>query len=114
MSATTSGLVIISSECTNCARLLEILKRIPKHGLVIVEYSTLTPMQRVGLNTVPTLIQNDGKRIIGTAVFEYMHAKYYQVMNIDGFDGLDSNELLFSNVGDPVGQADQDTSYAFL
>ena len=110
----TSGLVIISSECTNCARLLETLKRIPKHGLVIVDYSTLTPMQRVGLTAVPTLIQNNGKRIVGTEVFEYVNAKYYQVMSIDGFDGLDSNELSFSSVGDPVGQADQDTSYAFL
>jgi len=108
------GLVVVSSECTNCARLLETLKRIKNHGLLVVDYSSLTPMQRVGLTAVPTLIQNDGKRIVGTAVFEYINAKYYQVMTIDGFDGLDSDELLFSSVGDPVGQADQGSSYAFL
>jgi glutaredoxin-related protein len=108
------GLVVVSSECTNCARLLETLKRIKNHGLIVVDYSSLTPMQRVGLTAVPTLIQNDGKRIVGTAVFEYINAKYYQVMTIDGFDGLDSDELSFSSVGDPVGQADQGSSYAFL
>ncbi|AGE56196.1 hypothetical protein PBCVNEJV1_146L [Paramecium bursaria Chlorella virus NE-JV-1] len=109
-----TGLVVISQECTNCMRLLETLKRIPKHGLLIVEYSSLTPMQRVGLTAVPTLIQNDGKRIVGTAVFEYINSKYYQSMTIEGANVFDSDELAFSNVGDPVGQADQDSSYAFL
>jgi hypothetical protein len=110
----TSGLVVVSSECTNCARLLETLKRIPNHGLVVVDYSTLTPMQRVGLTAVPTLIQNNGKRVVGTAVFEYINEKYYQVMSIEGADVFDSNELAFSNVGDVVGQADEGSSYAFL
>ena len=109
------GLVIISSECTNCARLLETLKRIPNHGLVVVDYSTLTPMQRVGIDAVPTLIKNDGKRIIGTTVFEYINETYYQRMEISGYDGLDSEEgLLFSSVENPIGGDNHDNSYAFL
>ncbi|AGE50473.1 hypothetical protein PBCVCVM1_383R [Paramecium bursaria Chlorella virus CVM-1] len=109
-----SGLVVISSECTNCSRLLETLKRIPNHGLVVVDYSTLTPMQRVGLTAVPTLIQNNGKRIVGTEVFEFVNAKYYQTMEINGADVYGSDDLAFSSIGDPVGQADVGSSYAFL
>jgi glutaredoxin-related protein len=110
----TSGLVVISTECTNCARLLDTLKRIPDHGLVIVDYSTLTPMQRVGLTAVPTLIKNDGKRVVGTDVFEYINATYYQRMEISGFDGLDSEDLMFSSISDPIGGQNHDHSYAFL
>jgi hypothetical protein len=82
--------------------------------LVVVDYSTLTPMQRVGINAVPTLIKNDGKRVVGTAVFEYINEVYYQRMEISGYDGLDSDGLLFSSVEDPIGGANHDESYAFL
>jgi hypothetical protein len=107
-----SGLVIISKECPNCIRLLDVLKRIPDHGLIVVEYHGLTPMQRVGLTAVPTLIQNNGKRVVGTAVFEYINEKYYQRMIVDGFEF--NNELLFSNIGDPAGFGESDTGYATL
>lgn len=109
-----SGLVVISKECTNCLKLIETLKRIPDHGLIIVEYNALTPMQRVGITAVPTLIQNNGKRIVGTSVFEYVNEKFYQRMTIDGFDGFDGAELAFSNVGDSIGFGEQSTGYAFL
>ncbi|AGE49309.1 hypothetical protein ATCVBr0604L_873L [Acanthocystis turfacea Chlorella virus Br0604L] len=108
-----SGLVIISKECPNCIRLLDVLKRIPNHGLIVVEYHSLTPMQRVGLTAVPTLIQNNGSRVVGTAVFEYINEKFYQQMIVDGFE-VDNNELLFSNIGDPAGIGEWDTGYAAL
>ena len=107
-----SGLVIISKECPNCIRLLDVLKRIPDHGLLVVEYHSLTPMQRVGLTAVPTLIQNNGSRIVGTPVFEYINEKFYQQMIVDGFEF--NNELLFSNVSDPSGAGEWDTGYATL
>jgi hypothetical protein len=69
-------------------------------------------MQRVGLTAVPTLIQNSGKRVVGTAVFEYINEKFYQQMTVDGFEF--NNELLFSNVGDPAGTGEWDTGYATL
>jgi len=106
------GLVVVSSECTNCARLLETLKRIKNHGLIVVDYSSLTPMQRVGLTAVPTLIQNDGKRIVGTAVFEYINAKYYQVMTIDSAD-LDSDSLSFASLNGNDSEYDH-SQFAFL
>ena len=108
-----SGLVIISKECPNCIRLLDVLKRIPNHGFLVVEYNSLTPMQRVGLTAVPTLIQNSGARVMGTAVFEYINEKFYQQMIVDGFESND-NELLFSNVEDPAAMGEYGNDYATL
>lgn len=109
-----AGLLIISKECTNCLKLVETLQRIKGHNIIIVEYNSLTPMQRVGITAVPTLIENSGKRIVGTAVFEFVNEKFYQKMQIDGFDGFDTDELGFSNVDDPVGLGHIATSYASL
>lgn len=110
-----TGLLIISSQCTNCLKILETLKRIPDHGLLIVEYTSLTPMQKVGIEAVPTLIKNNGQRIVGTTVSEFIDENFYNRMIIDGFDGFETNgELGFSNVDDPIGFGEQATDYALL
>jgi len=109
------GLLIISTECPNCKRVLETLSKIKNHGLVIVDYSVLTPMQRVGIDAVPTLVLNSGKRLVGTDVFKYINETLYSQMEIDGFAGFDnSDDLAFSSVGDSVGYCDFTHSYAEL
>lgn len=114
MSNNTQGLLIISTECPNCKRVLETLSKIKNHGLVVVDYSALTPMQRVGIDAVPTLVLNSGKRLVGTDVFKWVNETLYSKMEIDGFAGFDNDELAFSSVGDSVGYCDSTTSYAEL
>ena len=54
------GLVVVSSECTNCRRFMEILGKIKNHGIVVADYSSLTPTQKLQVQAVPTLILNSG------------------------------------------------------
>ncbi|ABT14672.1 hypothetical protein NY2A_B273L [Paramecium bursaria Chlorella virus NY2A] len=110
-----TGIVIISSECTNCKRFLDALRSIKNHGIQPVDYSVLTPMQRVGINAVPTLILEGGKRLVGTDCFKWLHDKSANV-EPDGFDGFDScaDGLTFSSVNDDVGYSSHGYQYAPL
>ncbi|AGE53819.1 hypothetical protein PBCVIL3A_222L [Paramecium bursaria Chlorella virus IL3A] len=110
-----TAIVIISSECTNCKRFLDALSAVKNHGVQPVDYSVLTPMQRVGINAVPTLILNGGKRLVGTDCFKWLHEKYGNV-EPDGFEGFDSctDGLTFSSVNDPMGYSSQGSYYASL
>ena len=109
------GIVIVSSECTNCKRFLDALKAVKDHGIQPVDYSILTPIQRVGITAVPTLILQGGKRLVGTDCFKWLNDKYSNV-EPDGFDGFDScsDGLTFSSVNDSIGYSQYDSGYASL
>ena len=101
---TSQGVLVVSSECVNCRRFLDSLSKVKNHGISAVEYSALTPTQKIGIEAVPTLILNNGKRLVGTDVFKWLSETHASKMEVQGFVGFDaSNELAFSDVGDSVG-----------
>jgi hypothetical protein len=109
------GVLVVSSQCTNCRRLLDSLSTIKNHGISVVEYSALTPTQKVGIEAVPTLVLNNGKRLVGTDVFKWLAETHSSNMEIQGFSGFDNaNELVFSDFGDSVGYCKFSTGYAEL
>ena len=107
------GLVVVSSECTNCQRFVEILNRVKNHGIVIVDYSTLTPTQRLQVQAVPTLILNSGKRLVGTDVFTWVSETHYASLEPSAYD-TEGDDLTFSSVNDPVGYCESSSWYAPL
>jgi hypothetical protein len=88
---------------------------VKNHGISVVEYSILTPVQKNGIGAVPTLILNNGKRLVGTDVFKWLSETHASSMEIQGFAGFDNtNELAFSDFGDSVGYCKFSTGYAEL
>ena len=106
------GLVVVSSECTNCRRFMEILGKIKNHGIVVADYSTLTPTQRLQVQAVPTLILNSGKKLIGTDVFTWVSEVYSSSLEPSAYDMDGGDELIFSSVNDPVGYCESSSGYA--
>ena len=107
------GLVVVSSECVNCIRFMEILGKIKNHGIVVADYSSLTPVQRLQVQAVPTLILNSGKRLVGTDVFTWVSETHYASLEPSAYD-MEGDELAFSSVNDPVGYCDSSSCYANL
>jgi hypothetical protein len=107
------GLVIVSSECINCKRFVEILNKVKDHCLVVVDYSTLTPVQRLQVQAVPTLILNSGKKLVGTDVFTWVSETHYASLEPSAYD-MDGDDLIFSSVNDPVGYCESSSGYANL
>ena len=115
MNTSSHGVLVVSSQCTNCRRFLDSLSTIKNHGISVVEYSALTPTQKVGIEAVPTLVLTNGKRLIGTDVFKWLSETYSSKMEVRGFAGFDNiNELAFSDFGDSVGYCNFSTGYAEL
>lgn len=107
------GLAVVSSECTNCNRFMEILGKIKNHGIVSVDYSSLTPTQRLQVQAVPTLILNSGKKLVGTDVFTWISETHYDSLDPSAYD-MEGDELIFSSVNDPVGYCESSSGYATL
>jgi len=107
------GLAVISTECTNCRRFIEILGKVKNHGIIVADYSTLTPVQRLQVQAVPTVILNSGKKLVGTDVFTWINETYASVLEPSAYN-IDDEELSFSNVDDPVGYCDSSSCYATL
>lgn len=108
-------LLIVSRECSNCQRFLDALSMVKNSGIQAVDYSILTPIQRVGITAVPTLILDNGKRLVGTDCFTWLNERFANV-EPDGFDGFDNddNGLMFSNVESSIGYAQIDRTWAEL
>ena len=107
------GLVVVSSECTNCRRFMEILGKIQNHGIVVADYSTLTPTQRLQVQAVPTLILNSGKKLVGTDVFTWISEMHSSSLEPSAYD-MEGDDLTFSSVNDPVGYCESSSGYANL
>jgi hypothetical protein len=107
------GLVVVSSECINCKRFMEILNKVKDHGIVVADYSTLTPVQRLQVQAVPTLILNSGKKLVGTDVFTWVSETHYASLEPSAYD-MDGDDLIFSSVNDPVGYCESSSGYANL
>lgn len=107
------GLIVVSSECTNCHRVMEILGKIKDHGIVIADYSILTPAQRLQVQAVPTLILNSGKRLVGTDVFTWVSETHYASLEPSAYD-MEGDGLAFSSVNDPIGYCESSSGYANL
>ena len=107
------GLVVVSSECTNCKRFMEILNKIKNHGIVVADYSSLTPVQKLQVQAVPTLILNSGKKLVGTDVFTWVSETHSSSLEPSSYD-MDSGDIAFSSVGDPVGYCEFSSGYAEL
>ena len=104
-------LLIVSRECSNCKRLLDAVSKVKNSGISAVEYSILTPMQRVGLTAVPTLILDNGQRLVGTECFTWLNDKF--PVDPDGFEGFDNDDgLVFSNIESSMGYAQTGTRWA--
>jgi hypothetical protein len=108
------GLIIVSSECSNCGRFLEALNRVKNHGFTVADYSALTPLQKSNIQAVPTVILNSGKRLVGTNAFTWLSETYYASLEPAGYGGFDNCELSFSSVNDSVGYCMTPTGYADL
>ena len=107
------SLLIVSRNCVNCNRLLDTLSTIENSGIKAVDYSVLTPMQRVGITAVPTLILNNGRRLVGTECFSWIDS--INTSEPDGFDISDMHDgLVFSDVSASIGYAVRDTTYGAL
>lgn len=62
-----------SPGCPNCMRLLDIVRTIPSmRRLQLLDIDTLHPQQKVGLQFVPTLVDDQGQAHVGSKAFEYM------------------------------------------
>ena len=108
------GLAIVSTECTNCKRFVGALEKIQNHGLIVADYSSLTPTQQTSISAVPTVILNSGKRLVGTSAFKWLTETFYANMEPDAFHGFDNCDLSFSDINDSVGYCTFQTNYAEL
>jgi hypothetical protein len=108
------GLVVVSSECLNCKRFMEILGKVKDHGIIVADYSSLTPAQRINIQAVPTLILNSGKRLVGTDVFTWVSEMYASSLEPSAYDMDGGDDLIFSSVNDPVGYCESSSGYANL
>jgi hypothetical protein len=92
---------------------MEILNKVKDHGIVVADYSTLTPVQRLQVQAVPTLILNSGKKLVGTDVFTWVSETHYASLEPSAYD-MDGDDLIFSSVNDPVGYCESSSGYANL
>jgi hypothetical protein len=109
-----TGLAIVSSECTNCRRFVEALGKVENHGLIVADYSSLMPEQKKSISAVPTVILNSGKKLVGTSAFTWLTETFYANMEPDAFQGFDNCELSYSDINDSVGYCTFQTNYAEL
>lgn len=109
-----NGLVIVSSGCPNCKRFLDSMSRVKNHGFIISDYSALTPVQKSNISAVPTVILNNGARMVGTTAFTWLSETFSNSMEPSGFGGFENVDLSYSDIGDSVGYCKYQDGYAEL
>ena len=111
------AILIVSTVCNSCARLLDAIKASPTatNTIQAVDINALTPIQKSGLRIVPTLVLPDGKRLESTQAFEYVHKISQNDNTIQPFDvGLMDGDIPFSMFGDSVGYGVYEPGYSSL
>jgi hypothetical protein len=104
---------VISSECTNCARFVDALKR-TKTGaqqVRLIDVATLNDSQRAGLTAVPTLVLRDGRRLVGTDAFQWLD-QFADEVEPDAFGGFGA--LPFSDITADIGFATFNDPYTSI
>lgn len=109
-----NGLVIVSSGCPNCKRFMDSMSRVKNHGFAIADYSALTPVQKSNISAVPTVILNNGGRMVGTNAFTWLSETFLDSMEPSGFGGFENENLSYSDIGDSVGYCKYQDGYADL
>lgn len=73
-----------SSNCPNCTRLINIMRRIPSIAprAMMKNIDTMPPAQLAGLQYVPTLVDDNGRQHVGTAAFEFLKP-FHAEMELD-------------------------------
>jgi len=88
--------VYVSSRCSNCARVLDLLKKIPSlQGARVVDIDR-SPVQ--GIEYVPTLVDQNGRSHVGSAVLEFLK-QFHGEIELESVH-LNASGLSFGSISD--------------
>lgn len=102
--------LLYSTQCPNCARFLDALRRTPvAKDVAVVDVATLSDAQLTRVAAVPALVLARGETLYGTKAFEWLKA-FEADVDVAGFDG-ENGALAFSDI-DTQGYATYATVYS--
>ena len=94
-------MLVFHPDCQSCRRFVDAMTKAAKgtpalRDVRAVNVMTMNASERAGIDTVPTMIMDDGRRLAGTAAFEWLDTHRAAP---DPFSGFGGAGLGFAGIG---------------